>query len=46
MDINSVGDMIHKLMNAHSFIKTLMDQLTTPTGSAKTKWSKLRHTFS
>ncbi len=35
---------IHKLMNAHVFIKTLMDQLTMPTG--KTKWRKQRHKFS
>ncbi len=31
MDIYSLGDEIHKLMNAHSFIKTPMDQLTTLT---------------
>ncbi len=31
-------------MNAYIFIKTLMDQLTTPTG--KTKWRKQKHKFS
>ncbi len=25
-----IGNVIHKLINADSFIKTLMDQLTTP----------------
>ncbi len=44
MDIYYIGNVIHKLIKAHVFIKTLMDQLTTPTG--KTKWWKQRHKFS
>ncbi len=44
MDIYSIGDVIHKLMNAQVFIKTLMDQLATLI--SKTKWRKQRHKFS
>ncbi len=41
--VYSIGDVIHKLINAHSFVKTLMDQMTTPTG--KTKWKKEKTNF-
>ncbi len=44
MDIYYIGNVIHKLMNVHIFIKTLIDRLTTPT--SKTKWRKQRHKFS
>ncbi len=36
MDIYYIGIVIHKLLIAYVFIKTLMHQLTTLTG--KTKW--------